>query len=482
MKKFIPALTVGLALAVACQDSTGVNNPNSLPVTSVQGPLTHANLQTLVTGILNGGRGSFGLRYIYFSEGLARDAVRLDPSEPRFVTELLGNTIDASGFVGGSAFTGFTLDVSSENQLLAQLDKPNMDTITAGQVLAAKGFVQTFKALDLYRIAALRDSLGVPTDNTDPLHPTPLQCKTAALARMSVLLDSAVNNLRQAQTAGETGFPFTLPAGFMVSGDYTQISNFVLFNRGLKGKIEVYRGLDHTNYNPATNTISAAGLQNMQTARFALDTALGTPVPGGVPASALANGPYYQYSTAAGETQNPVASDVNLHLNRSVVDSILPGDLRASKIANPTVTYSRYGYKAKGDPSIALPSAANSIKPLAILRNGELVLLRAQAYIHLNNLAAATADLNTVHVNAGGLAPYPVFTTQADAINALLYEKRYSLLFEGAQRLVDLRAYGRLNSANFRKESTSDAYNSVLPIPIAEINARGGGAIVLVCQ
>ena len=86
--------------------------------------------------------------------------------------------------------------------------------------------------------------------------------------------------------------------------------------------------------------------------------------------------------------------------------------------------------------------------------------------------AAATADINTVRT-ANGLAPHPVFTSKTAAINAVLYEKRFSLLFEGAQRLVDLRAYGRLNSNFFRRELPSDPFNAAFPIPRGELNARG---------
>jgi len=55
----------------------------------------------------------------------------------------------------------------------------------------------------------------------------------------------------------------------------------------------------------------------------------------------------------------------------------------------------------------------------------------------------------------------------------VLYEKRYSLLFEGPQRLMDLREYGRLNSTYLRPETATDPYNAALPLPRAELDARG---------
>jgi hypothetical protein len=114
---------------------------------------------------------------------------------------------------------------------------------------------------------------------------------------------------------------------------------------------------------------------------------------------------------------------------------------------------------------------ANQEAPVGILRDEELVLLRAQAYIETGNLAAATADVNSVRTFYG-LAPYATFTSKAAAITAVLYEKRYSLLYEGPQRWVDLREYGRLNPTFLRKETLTDPFNAAFPLPRAELNAR----------
>ena len=130
----------------------------------------------------------------------------------------------------------------------------------------------------------------------------------------------------------------------------------------------------------------------------------------------------------------------------------------------------------------ATANAANLTRPIAILRDEELVLLRAQAYIEANQLANATADLNSVRTSYG-LAPYAVFADQASARTALLYEKRFSLFFEGPQRLVDLRAYGLLKAPFTPAELAGDTYNSAFPIPKAEADARGGAAnLTLTCS
>ena len=118
-------------------------------------------------------------------------------------------------------------------------------------------------------------------------------------------------------------------------------------------------------------------------------------------------------------------------------------------------------------------NTADQTKPLAILRDEELVLLRAQAYFEAGQFANGAADLNSVRTSYG-LAAIPVPADLATARQALLYEKRYSLIFEGPQRLVDLRAYGQLKAGITTPEGPNDPFNTAFPIPKTEADARGG--------
>jgi hypothetical protein len=45
---------------------------------------------------------------------------------------------------------------------------------------------------------------------------------------------------------------------------------------------------------------------------------------------------------------------------------------------------------------------------------------------------------------SGGLAPYSGPVTPAALLDELLYNRRYSLLFEGGHRWIDARRFGRL--------------------------------------
>jgi len=478
MKRRAAALTAAVLAAVgACKDSTSVPDLNNPSVESTSS-LTKANMQILVTGIFDQERRALDYPFLVFPGTLARDIIRTDNSESRFQTELLEGSPSPGGFVA-RGFASYYIAIRAENNVLLAL--PNApEEITEGEKLAISGLVKTLKANDFYRVLETRDTLGIPIDVDDPDVVAPILCKTVALARISSLLDSAYTDLQGAIDAGETEFLVTLPAGWTGgaggTSDYSQIDQFIRYNRGLKGKVEVYRGLDHQAPNQAS----------FQAAIDALDIALDGV---GTSKAELLDGPYYQFSTVAGDFASPLY-DTRIHFFNSVGDSIQAGDLRAEKIitrATPlSFTVDEYTFSLKYDPAYTVTSnSANQTRPIPILKNEELFLLRAQAEIALNQLAAAEADINVVRENVGGLPPITL-TSQAQAIDVLLYEKRYSLLTDGPQRLVDLRAYNRLNNTTFPAGTQSnpydsDPFNAVLPFPLAEIDARGGNTTA-VCQ
>ncbi len=112
----------------------------------------------------------------------------------------------------------------------------------------------------------------------------------------------------------------------------------------------------------------------------------------------------------------------------------------------------------------------SEVDPVSIIRNEELILLRAEANIGLTNLATAVTDIDFIRANAGGLDPYAGVVDQASLLDELLYNKRYSLLFEGGHRWIDLRRYGKLNELprDLPTHTVFDRY----PFPIAECDAR----------
>ena len=451
-----------LAAGAACSDSTGVPDLNNVTTTTIAGGLNRVSAGSLLNGVLNGDRRNHGFNHIVFSETMARDVYNLDPAEPRFITELLSVPPDAGGFIGAGDWNGWYNNIRSANTLLDKIDAA--DGLTTEEKSAVKGVARTIKAIDFYSLLEMRDSLGAPIDVDRPAGQTPgeFRCKANVLAYVAALLDSAYTDL---QAAG-TDFPYALPPGFAGHGNFSDVAGFQQFNRGWKGKVEVYRGLDHQNpdataFDRAITALNASFLS--------------------LAPSDVGTGVYYTYSEDVGEFSNPIFAKT-IRLNPAVGDSVLPGDLRAAKIT-VTPAASRSGVTTTYAPTYSLTTIlANDTRDLAFLKNEELVLLRAQAEIAKGDLAAALTDVNYVHVNAGGLTPYPAFATAKQAIDAVLYEKRYSLLLEGPQRLVDLRAYNRLNATNLKKELATDPFTAALPIPKPELDARGVSSVTPVCQ
>jgi hypothetical protein len=460
MQKRTLALIAGLGLAAtACKDSTGVPDLNNVSAEAISGGLTRASTGLLVNGLLNSSRAELDSRYLVFTETMARDFYRLDNAESRYISEIVGGPADFSAFTGGGAFSNMYVTIRSANTILNAL--PTSTGLTPAEISATKGLVETFKALAAYRVLETRDSLGIAIDVNHPIDDPPagFVCKPNALAYISALLDTAATDL----AAGGNAFPFALPPGFTSNGNFSTPTSFLQVNKGLKGKVELYRALDHSKPTPGS----------LATALTALNASFIDPT------GSMDKGIYNTYSTAANETTNPLA-DANIYLNPAVGDSIQAGDKRASKIitvASKTLNGVTSKYKTPAtDPAGALT------QPIAIMKNSELLLLRAQVKIEQGDLVGATADINAVRVADGGLAPIAVPASKSAAISAVLYEKRYSLLGESAQRFVDLRAYSRLNATYLKKETSADIFQTTLPIPKRELDARGVTSITPSCS
>ncbi len=458
------ALASALAVVAGCKDNP-VSNPIDAPtVDALAGGLTPTSLLQLVTGALAQDRATFNDVPGIIEPGIfSRDAYRLDQSEPRYVTETLGGNPDPGSFAGGRAFAGYYTALRAENNLILALNAATPGQFTANEIAATKGFLRTMKALEYYRLIDLRDTVGIPIQTDDGTALTPIRCKEAVQAYIGSLLDSA--NADFTAAGGATVLPAKLPTGFSAFGrNYNVVSNLVKFNRGLKGKLDFYRALNRKSPQPAL----------FATAIAELTAALGAG-PGAVPASQFNTGVYYNFVAGGTEnTPNTIADD-KIAINPLLKDSLQAGDTRASKIVARTSTLSVTQGGATLSSSFtfasAVPTPANQIKPVAILRDEELVLIRAQAYIETGDFVSAALAINAVRANYG-LAPVTI-TSTTDGRNKVLYEKRYSLLFEGAQRFADLREYLRLNNTFLRKETPTDPFNAALPLSRGELDARG---------
>jgi hypothetical protein len=101
---------------------------------------------------------------------------------------------------------------------------------------------------------------------------------------------------------------------------------------------------------------------------------------------------------------------------------------------------------------------------MPIIRNEELILISAEANIQSNNFPEAVAALNVIRAKHN-LSSYSGALNQTALINEMLYERRYSLFFEG-HRWVDVRRYHLLNSLPL--DRPSDNVWGQFPLPVSE--------------
>ncbi|HET7583548.1 MAG TPA: hypothetical protein VFK13_01500 [Gemmatimonadaceae bacterium] len=434
----------GLCVLAACSDKVvpNFNNPSLPPTGVIQNP-SRAAIQQLVNGLIIQTRADFGPA-IRDAEIIGRDAYNLDPSDPRWVTELLGvgQDLDPGGF-GGNHFVNQYAAVRSANLVLnsvATVD-PTAGVISAEEIAATDGFAKTLKALNVLSVIEFHDVNGAPVDvAADPDSLLPILCRDNALNAVASLLDEALTDL---QTAGSADFPFTLPDGFT---DVGTPADFIGFNRALKAKVEWYLG--------DPNAVLVELAQSFASTSTPLDF-----------------GAYFNYSTDPTDIANPFfLAQGTIRAHPSDTAAFEAGDDRAAKIivgearTNTGIT--------SGLEFTIYPTAAS---PIPIIRNEELILLGAQAKILTNDVPGAADDINFIR-NAHGL-PDKTLSTADAAMDEALLQKRLSLLLESPDRWVDLRVLDRLDELPL--DAPNHRVHVAYPIPRDESNARGGN---IACQ
>lgn len=433
-------LVLAAIAASGCTDPAvpDLNNPSLEDI--VENP-TRAQVQSMATGLLIGNRTALGPQ-VRDLEIIGRDLYNLDAADPRWVTELLVE-LDPGGF-GGNHWAGRYRTIKGANLMIQAVG--TAAALSAAEQSAARGFALTIKGLELLSLVETRDVSGVAADagaSTDEL--SPLLCRPSALTRVIAVLDEG----NTALAAGGDAFPFVLPQGL---GDFDTPATFARFNRALKAKAELYVGpSDVTAYGRALTALQAS---------FVDSTA------------SLDLGVYHDFSLAAGDATNPLYQDpatTNFRAHPSVITDAEAGDQR---VAAKTEIGTRKEYQGVAS-NVIFTVYDSPTSQLPLLRNEELLLLRAQANLGAGNLAAAQRDLNTVRVKSGGLAPR-IYTSIAEATDDLLRQKRYSLLFESGSRWVDARLFGRL--ASLPLDAPSHKVHPYYAIPTNEQLARGSAA------
>jgi hypothetical protein len=449
--------------AVACNKSDiDITNPNVALAGAVASDPTA--LQLLATGLIVDQRATRSA-IITNSGILGREMYTYTPQEGRNTTHfLLGITVgskqelDPTGFANGSWSGQYSLlrdAFNFKNTVTATA------SLTAAQKAASIGFSETLEGLMIFEIAETRDSLGGLIDiNDNPFVLAPFVSRDSMYKYAMSILDDGASKL----ATGGAAFPFTLAPGF---AGFNTPSTFAQFNRALKAKVAVHyatRGGGSAAWQAALTALGQSFINAGATTRAALDV-----------------GVYDTYAPAP-DTPNPLtqATNTNLYAHMSIqADAQLkasgqPDDRYTAKIR--TGLPSRQGPTANNLPTSAPSTLGFSIWPtqsstIPIIRNEELILLRAEAKQGSGDKGGAIADLNIVRQNSGGLPASTLTAASSDdaVITAILYEKRYSLLMEG-DRWMDMRRYGKIDllPLDIPSGPNKNFVAKVMPVPQAE--------------
>ncbi len=392
--------------------------------------LENAPVSTLVTGALAGMRVDYAI-YLRTVSIVGREAYYFEPADPRYTGEIMRANPDPGGFLLNRPWTARYQVVANCRFILEKAQQ------TSGETQAGlEGFAKTIMAYQLLLNLNYLDENGIKLDYSGDIN-APFATKAEAFAYIENLLDEAYTALGNAGSS----FSFTLSSGF---AGFDTPATFRQFNRALMARVKLYQG-------------------KYQEALTALQNSF-------VDASApMDKGVYLVYGTGLGDQVNEIYEDPQADFVKLMAHPSFETDAEAGDQRFATKVYKR-SVATQFDnltSDLAVTITSSDVDPLPIIRNEELLLIRAEANIQLGNLSAAQADINAVRAAAGLGAV--TLSDQTSAFNQLVYERRYSLFLEG-HRWVDMRRWGKLDELPL--DRPDDAVLQYMPRPETEVPGK----------
>jgi hypothetical protein len=416
IRRLVGVLPLTAAMTIASCKNLDSPDYRATSLSELTGQPTATTVATAVQGLPLMTRdlavgSSYGGFVVSFGE-IGREGWGLDPDNPDQQARRLETPTRSLG--------GEEWRVGYQTLRLAILSLHATDGLsdwTTPQKEAVRGWIKTFMAYDLLIIIDVFDQSGAAIDVdraiSDPL--PPIVSKAQVFARIVQLLDEAKTHLT---AAGTTPFPFTPSAGF---AGFSDPPTFLLVNRAIRARVNVYM----QNWAAALTDLSQSFI----------DTT-----------AAMSLGVFHSFSSNSGDEPDPLYDPLprtQVAHTSTIPDAQLrldgTPDLRATTKTSPIPP--RVLNNITATLKWAQYPTPNS--PVPLIKNEELILLRAEANFQLGNRPQALADINTVRVKSGGLQPI-ADPGPPGMLNEILYNRRYSLLWEGAHRWIDMRRYGRL--------------------------------------
>ena len=408
-------------------------NPNGPALDDIVDNPTEANLSNLGIGIEASARLGLGT-YLVDGGVLGREYWRVSPSDPRFTSDLLGKgdfTLGNNEFYVITPWSARYTTIRNANTMLVALE--GNTTLSDGEKAAARGFAKTWIAYSYLLNLNLTAQNGLRFIEPGADEAGPIVGYDESLDRIAALFDEGYTDL---QAGSDLFFATTVASGIPAGTD-----GYALVNRALAARVDAYR-------------------EDWPGVLAALEDSFLDPT------APLTDGAYHVFSTGAGDITNPFFFPLDGNgdgalAHPSFVADIADDDDRLAKVFERTDSRTFDGLTSAFDVDVyASPTAA-----IPIIRNAELILLRAEARAQTSAPGAAVADLDVIRT-AAGLAPYTGATTQAALIDEVLRQRRYELYAEG-HRWIDLRRYGRLGGLPI--DRAGDDIFSQFPLPEQEV-------------
>ncbi|GAC1656874.1 MAG: hypothetical protein NVS4B3_22940 [Gemmatimonadaceae bacterium] len=453
------AAALSLTVTVGC-GNFDVLNPNQSTLNDLLNNPTRAKLSAAATGLFGGARSEI-TSLIWRLGSLGREGINLAGNNQPDYQEPYFGPLSPSGF-GGALWGSRYAEIRDANTYLDALSRTT--ELTAAEVAVSRGMAQTQKALAFMYIAETRARLGAPVDvnRTISSPPPPFVREDSVYGYVLGLLDDA-----QSKLSANPTFPFPLPPGYT---GFDTPATFRQYTRALAAKANVLRataGCGTPCYtaalaNLAGSFINAADPTQLQT------------------------GVYFDFSNAPGDQANDLSeplSGVRYFADSAIlyakaqsaggqVDRRLTTKTALATATTPQViagvditgTLKFTNYFTNGQPDPA--------HPIPIIKNEELILLRAEAEWFTGAAARAIADIDYIRANSGGLPPSGLTPASSTAafVTELLYNRAFSLLWEQGTTWIDARRFNRL--ATIPLGVTNGNVPGIMPIPAAECNAR----------
>ena len=466
------AIAAGLLVLAAC--NFDILNTNQPTLGDLLSNPTRDKLSAAATGVMSSARTGME-SFIWRLGAMGREGINLlGNNQPDYAEPFFG-PVQGGGSFGGTQWLDRYQSIRTANIYLQALANNTSQTgpnlLSDPERAASRGMANTYKALAFLYLIETRAQLGAPVDVDRPISagPAPWVTEDSVYGYILGLLDSAQTDLTTADT---TLFPFRIPPGL---NGFSTPTDFVAFNRALAAKANVLRATALNGCGGAPATCYAAALTAL--GQTFLSTA----------AANFQTGAYLDFSTDPGDQTNGLSEPLDGASYFALTSDTLDAENQAGgskdqrvldKIAPAEIPQILGGIpEIPGVLKFTLyfsNGSADAGRPIPIIKDEELLLLRAEAnwFSSTPNKVQAVADLNLVRQTSGLLPPTTVTAASSDAafITALLYERRYSLLWEQGTRWIDARRFGLL--ATIPAAVTGGNVPEVMPVPAAECDAR----------